>query len=69
MKWAHYVDVYYGRTSTSMTKYRSRMRVPSNSTVRVTLPALAAGSYYWRIVARTAADKTSTGPIWSFLVP
>jgi phosphatidylserine/phosphatidylglycerophosphate/cardiolipin synthase-like enzyme len=68
VQWAHYVDVYYGRSSTAMSKYKDRMRVASNGTVNVKLPVLAAGSYYWRVVARTAAAKTSTGPIWSFRV-
>jgi phosphatidylserine/phosphatidylglycerophosphate/cardiolipin synthase-like enzyme len=69
VKWAHYIDLYYGQSSTAMIKYQDRMPVASNHTVNVTLPVLAAGSYYWRVVARTAANKTSTGPIWSFRVP
>ena len=69
VKWAHYVDVYYGTSPTTLTLFRDRMRVTSNSTVTVALPRLASGVYYWRVVARTAADRTSTGPVWSFRVP
>ena len=69
VQWAHYVDVSYGRSASALRPYRTRMRVPSNSTVTVTLPALTAGTYYWRVVARTAANITSTGPIWWFRRP
>ena len=69
VQWAHYVDVYYGTSSTSLTLYRSRIRVNPNTTVTVTLPALPPRTYYWRVVARTAANLTNTGPIWSFRVP
>jgi phosphatidylserine/phosphatidylglycerophosphate/cardiolipin synthase-like enzyme len=67
--WAHYVDVYYGTSSTSLSLYRNRMRVTSNSTVSVALPALAPRTYYWKVVTRTAANKTNTGAVWSFRVP
>ena len=69
VKWARNVDVYYGTSPSDLTLYRERMPVNSNSTVTVTLPALPPGTIYWKVVARTAADKTSTGPTWSFLVP
>ena len=69
VRWAHYVDVSYGPSSTNMTLYRNRMRVNPNTTVSVTLPTLAPGTYYWRVVARTAANLTSTGSVWSFRVP
>jgi hypothetical protein len=69
VRWAHYVDVYYGRSADSLTLYRNRMRVNPNTTVSVTLPALSSGTFYWRIVARTAANLTSTGSVWSFRVP
>jgi hypothetical protein len=69
VKWAHYVDVYYGTSTSSMTLYRNRMRVQPNTTVNVTLPELASGTYYWRVVSRTAANLTSTGSTWSFRIP
>jgi hypothetical protein len=69
VQWAHYIDVYYGTSSTSLILYKNRVRVAPNSTISVTLPTLARGTYYWKVVARTAANKTSTGPVWSFAVP
>ena len=68
VKWAHYVDVYYGRSATSMTLYKSRMRVSPNTTVSVPLPTLSSGTYYWKVVSRTAANLTSAGSTWSFAV-
>jgi hypothetical protein len=67
--WAHYVDVYYGTSSTNMTKYWDKKRVAPNTTISVTLPTLPRGTYYWKVVSRTAANKTSTGPVWSFAAP
>jgi hypothetical protein len=30
-------------------------------------PSLVAGhTYYWRVVAKTMANKTAASPIWSF---
>jgi phosphatidylserine/phosphatidylglycerophosphate/cardiolipin synthase-like enzyme len=70
VQWAHYVDIYVRPTSSDVNVYQSlKRRVTPNSTVNVTLPALAPGSYYWRVIARTAANLTSTGPRWSFRVP
>jgi phosphatidylserine/phosphatidylglycerophosphate/cardiolipin synthase-like enzyme len=69
VQWAHYVDVFYGTSSTNMTKYRDRMRVQPNTTITVALPTLAPGTYYWKIVSRTAANKWNTGSTWSFRVP
>jgi PLD-like domain len=69
VKWAHYVDVYVGSSSSNLTLIRNRMRVSPNSTVTIDLSALPSGTHYWRVVARTAANKTSTGSIWSFRVP
>jgi hypothetical protein len=68
VKWAHYVDVYVGSSPTTLTLVRSRMRVSPNSTVTVALESLPPGTTYWRVVARTAANMTSTGPVWSFQV-
>jgi hypothetical protein len=69
VRWAHYVDVYYGRSSTSMTLYKNKMKVNPNTTVSVTLPTLSSGTYYWKIVSRTAANLTTTSATWSFYVP
>ena len=68
VKWAHYVDVYVGTSSTNLTLIRSRMRVSPNSTVTVALTDLPPGTHFWKVVARTGADRISTGPVWSFQV-
>ena len=68
VRWAHYVDVYC-RTSSKLVLSRTRMRVTPNTTVKVKLPPLASGTYYWRVVARTPANLTSTGSLRTFRVP
>ena len=67
--WAHYVDVYYGTSATNMTLYWNKRRVAPNTTISVTLPALPRGTYYWKVVSRTPANRTSSGPVWSFATP
>jgi PLD-like domain len=67
--WAHYVDVYYGTSPTSLTLYWNKRRVAPNTTISVTLPTLPRGTYYWKAVARTPANKISIGPVWSFATP
>jgi hypothetical protein len=68
VQFAHYVDVYYGTSPSTLTLYKSNMKVNCNSTVNVILPALVPGTYYWKVLARTAANKTSTGSTYSFQV-
>jgi hypothetical protein len=68
VQFAHYVDVYYGTSPSNLTLYTNNMKVNCNSTVNVTLPTLPPGTYYWKVVARTAANKTSTGSTYSFQV-
>ena len=70
VQWAHYVDIYVRPTSSSTVIYQSLKRpVKPNTTVNVTLPALPRGSYYWRVITRTAANMTTTGGLRSFRVP
>jgi phosphatidylserine/phosphatidylglycerophosphate/cardiolipin synthase-like enzyme len=68
--WAHLYDVYFGTSSTPPLVASNLDLGPSQSTSDVkkfALPPLAAGrTYYWKIVSKTAALKTKTGPIWSF---
>jgi phosphatidylserine/phosphatidylglycerophosphate/cardiolipin synthase-like enzyme len=68
--WAHSYDIYFG-TSPDPPLYKSNLSLgPSTSTtVKQTYPspALTAGRvYYWRVVSRTFANKTTAGPVWSF---
>jgi hypothetical protein len=69
VQWAHYVDVAFGTSPTNLTLIRNRVRVSPNSTINVELPVLAPGTYYWKVVARTAANKWNTGAVRSFMVP
>ena len=66
-----YYDVYFGTDSSASTLLQGNLNLgPSETTTQyqsVTLPALQAGTtYYWKIVSKTAAMLTATGPIWSF---
>jgi hypothetical protein len=63
---AHKADIYFGTTPYSPLVARD-IAVTPNTTGYYTLPTLAAGrTYYWRIVSKTMANKTKSGPIWSF---
>lgn len=64
--WAHRADVYFG-TSPTPPLIAANVTVSPNTTKKYALPPLAAGqTYYWRIVSRTMANQTATGPVWSF---
>jgi phosphatidylserine/phosphatidylglycerophosphate/cardiolipin synthase-like enzyme/regulation of enolase protein 1 (concanavalin A-like superfamily) len=69
--WAHIYDVYFGTDPNAMTLFAGDLALGpslnSTQTQSFSLPALQPGiTYYWRIVSKTAALKTATGPIWSF---
>jgi phosphatidylserine/phosphatidylglycerophosphate/cardiolipin synthase-like enzyme len=68
--WAHYYDIYFGTSSTPPLVVSNKYLGPSESSTqyqKYALPTLTHGkTYYWRIVSRTAAGKTTAGPIWSF---
>jgi regulation of enolase protein 1 (concanavalin A-like superfamily) len=69
--WAHIYDVYFGTDPTANTLFAANLALgPSLNTSQnqsFSLPALQPGTtYYWRIVSKTAALKTKTGPVWSF---
>jgi len=64
--WAHRADVYFGTTS-SPPLYLSNVSVSPNTTKQLTITGLEPGrAYWWKIVSKTMAGKTATGPIWSF---
>lgn len=66
--WAHRADVYFGTTSTPPL-YRAALAVSpgSNSVTKFTISGLTPGrTYYWRIVSKTMANKSKSGPTWSF---
>jgi phosphatidylserine/phosphatidylglycerophosphate/cardiolipin synthase-like enzyme len=66
--WAHRADVYFGTTSTPPL-YQAGVAVSPGavSVKKFTIAGLAAGrTYYWRVVSKTMAGKSTSGPTWSF---
>ena len=64
--WGHRADIYFG-TTPAPPLLAANVAVSPGSTKTYTLPALApATTYYWRIVNKTIANKTSSGSIYSF---
>ena len=64
--WAHKADIYFGTTSDPPLIARD-VAVTPKSTAYYSLPGLSpGGTYYWRIVSKTMANKTKSGPIWRF---
>ncbi len=71
--WAHVYDIYFG-TSSNPPLFLANQNLgpddPAKSPKQlqsVPLPTLSAGTtYYWKIVSKTMANVTKTGPIWSF---
>jgi phosphatidylserine/phosphatidylglycerophosphate/cardiolipin synthase-like enzyme len=64
--WAHQADIYFG-TSPNPPLVARDVPVSPNTTATYTLPVLARGTtYYWRIVSKTMANKTKSGPVWTF---
>lgn len=70
VRWAHYVDVYLDTQPNPTVLLKRQMRVSPNTTVTVPLPTLTPGTtYYWRVIAKTAANLTHVGPVYWFRVP
>ena len=66
--WAHRADVYFGTTATPPL-YQARVAVsPGMTTVKkFTISGLTPGrTYYWRVVSKTMAGLSASGPTWSF---
>ena len=68
--WAHKYDVYFGTSANPPLLFADRHLGPSQSSAdyrTVALPALEPGTtYYWKIVSKTMANVTASGPIHSF---
>ena len=69
--WAHVYDIYFGTDSSASTLVAANQPLgPSDTTSKTqsyALPSLQAGTtYYWKIVSKTAAMVSRTGPVWSF---
>lgn len=64
--WARTADVYLG-TAASPALYLTNVSVTPGATKKLTVTGLQPGTaYYWKIVSKTAAGKSATGPVWSF---
>jgi hypothetical protein len=63
-------DIYFGTAPDPPLFAANRFLgsgTPTAPTLSFTLPTLTAGAtYYWKIVGKTAANLSRTGPIWSF---
>jgi len=69
--WGQIYDVYFGTDPSAQNVFASNLTLgPSETTSQnqsLTLPALTPGTtYYWKIVSKTEALLTATGPVWSF---
>jgi hypothetical protein len=68
--WAHVYDVYFGTSPNPPLVAAGLNLGPSESTGQFqsfTLPALAGSTtYFWKVVARTAANVAAESPVWSF---
>ena len=68
--WAHIYDIYFGTTSNPPLLVSNIKLGPSQYSTdyrSYALPTLQPGTtYYWKIVSKTMAYVTATGPVWSF---
>jgi phosphatidylserine/phosphatidylglycerophosphate/cardiolipin synthase-like enzyme len=66
--WAHRADVYFGTTDPPPL-FRAGVTVSPGLTAvkKYSISGLTAGrTYYWRVVSKTMAGKSASGPRWSF---
>ena len=68
--WAYVYDIYFGTSPNPPLLAADRNLGPSRSSGdyrRFSLPELQPGTtYYWKIVSKTMANVTTTGPVWRF---
>jgi HKD family nuclease len=68
--WAHKYDLYVGTSSNPPLVASNLDLGPSASSTQrqsQSIGGLAAGrTYYWKVVAKTMANKTATSPVWHF---
>lgn len=69
--WAHKYDVYLGTSSNPPLVASDLPLGPSETTAElqsytVTTPLIPGTTYYWRIVSKTMANMTASGPTYSF---
>ena len=69
--WAHKYDVYLGTTTNPTRVAENLMLGPSETATErqqytLTASLIPGTTYYWRVVAKTMADKENASPLWSF---
>ena len=67
--WSHFYDIYFGATpDPPLVASNLQLGAPDPGVMETyTVSALQPGTtYYWRIVDRTWAQQTNSGPVWSF---
>src|SRR5215213_7057011 len=69
--WAWKYDLYFGTTpNPPLVTANLNTGFPGPGTPETyQLPTLQPGTYYWRVVGKTMANMTTSGPVWSFTVP
>ena len=53
-------------TSSTPALYLKDVAVSPGTTKKLTVTVQPGKSYYWKIVSKTMAGKTASGPVWSF---
>jgi phosphatidylserine/phosphatidylglycerophosphate/cardiolipin synthase-like enzyme len=70
--WSHKYDIYFGTSSTPPLIAENFAPGTSTAGVNAVKESFVVGNlapattYYWRIVGKTMANRTRTGPVWSF---
>jgi phosphatidylserine/phosphatidylglycerophosphate/cardiolipin synthase-like enzyme len=69
--WAHIYDIYFGTTPNPPLLVANRELGPSQFSTdyrryAIDTPLQPGTTYYWKIVSKTMANVTASGPVWSF---
>jgi HKD family nuclease/regulation of enolase protein 1 (concanavalin A-like superfamily) len=69
--WAHVYDVYLGTDPNDLQLHSANLSLGPSATTTTFQNHPVTGlqpstTYYWRIVSKTAADLSRTGPVWTF---
>jgi len=70
--WAHNYDIYLGTSSTPPKIASNKNLGPSKTTSTYqsyTVSLAAHTTYYWKVVSKTMANMSASGPVWSFTTP
>ena len=69
-RWAHKYDIYLGTNPNSLPLIASDVLTgtlgPEGSESYLVSGLQTGSTYYWRIVGKTMANQTATGPVWRF---